>query len=152
MTRQEIDNAHRTSLIIVMAMVTGQLLFAAAAWYLRNRDETMPTTEGLTNPMTLAWLAVSFGSLAVAFTLRGQVTDLDRPEKRERIRTGEITLATVQTRILIMFAVLEGAGLLGITNYLVNGQAHVLLGAIGFLALTTAAFFPKRDWFDAFVS
>ena len=49
-----------------------------------------------------------------------------------------------------MFALIEGAGLLGIVNYFLHGHSPMLLAALAFLAFSIALFFPRREWFDAF--
>ncbi len=149
-TRGEIDQQYRVLATITGAMVMGQLLFAGAAWFL-NSGSTETPVETIRNPITYAWIAFSLGTLPIAFFLRQRLSNLGATsEAAEDIRTGKLTFAIAQTQTIIMFALLEGAGLLGLVNYFLNHQPQILAVTLAYIITAALIFFPRRSWFDAF--
>lgn len=150
-TQQEIDRYYSMAMIIVAALIVGQLIFAGVAWFLHSNGTFTPSGQPLLNPITYAWIFFSIAGFGAALFLRQRLTALGvTPKGQQLIRSGGFTPAHMQSQIIIMFAFLEGAGLLGIVNYLLNGYSSLLAAVLAYIILVSAIFFPRREWFDAF--
>ncbi|MGH7469521.1 MAG: hypothetical protein ACRENP_16340 [Longimicrobiales bacterium] len=151
-TREEIDRTYTTTLVLVGALVMGQVTFAAVVFYMLRAAEQAAPPVRLTDPLVLAWLLVSAGSIFGAFYFRQLISGArDRPAALQRVREGKVKPANLQTMIVIMWALLEGAGLMGLAVAFVLGGAQILYVTIGYIAATGFVFFPRREWFDAFM-
>jgi hypothetical protein len=147
-TRAEVDVQYRTLATILGAMVIGQLIFAGVAWFLKS---SMAPTQPIKNPITYAWLFIMISTLPIAFMLRQRLSGLrDSPSAALDIRSGKITMATVLPQAVIMFALLEGGGLLGLVNYFLHPHPTLLLATLAYIIVTSVIFFPRRAWFDVF--
>lgn len=135
----ERDQAYRISAIIAAAMIAGQIIFAAVSWYLHNMGGQEPTE---TIPILVPiWGAMAFGGVMAAFFTRNRLASVD-PH-------AEVNVAAVQTSVIVMWALLEGPGLLGIVLYFLNGNPNVLYAALGYVLASAIFFFPRREWFGA---
>jgi hypothetical protein len=148
--QSEIDRAYTTAVVLVASLIMGQLIFAGVAWYLASTGGRITEPVPITHPLGLAWLMLAAGSVFGAQFFRRQIPGPhDRPDQLQRIREGTVTPATLQTRIITMWALLEGAGLFGLVVYFLYGLPVVLYAALTYIAVTGLFFFPRREWFEA---
>jgi hypothetical protein len=149
-TREELDAQYRNLAIICGAMVMGQLAFAGVAWFL-NAGKTEPPSDPILTPMTYAWLAVSAATLPFALYLRQRLANLGSTATNlQDIRTGTLNFGIAQSQTIVMFALLEGSGLLGLVNYFLNPHPQLLTATLAVVIACAVIFFPRRSWFDAF--
>src|SRR5688572_31045843 len=126
-TRDQLDAQYRNLTIICGALIAGQLIFAGVAWFI-NSNVTEANVQPLMGPITYAWLGVSLAALPVAFLLRQRLSTIgDSTVSQQDIRTGKINFAVAQTQTIIMFALLEAGGLLGLVNYFLNPHPRLLM-------------------------
>jgi hypothetical protein len=143
-TRDQLDSQYRNLAFICGAMIGGQLLFAGIAWFMN-----VGVTQPIMGPITYAWLAVSVGTLPVAFLLRQRLATMgETPVSLQDIRTGKLNFATAQTQTLIMCSLLEAGGLLGLVNYFLNPHPRLLISSLIYILFCALAFFPRRAWFE----
>ena len=147
-TRDQLDAQYRNLAFICGAMIGGQLLFAGVAWFM-NAGATEANTRPIMGPITYAWLAVSVATLPVAFLLRQRLATMgETTVSLQDIRTGKLNFATAQTQTIIMFAVLEAGGLLGLANYFLNPRPQLLIWSLIYILFAALVFFPRRGWFE----
>ena len=143
-TRDQLDAQYRNLAFICGAMIGGQLLFAGVAWFMNAG-----VTQAMMGPITYAWLAVSVAALPVAFLLRQRLATMgETTVSLQDIRTGKLNFGTAQTQTIIMFALLEGGGLLGLVNYFLNPHPRLLIGSLIYILFCALVFFPRRGWFE----
>ena len=143
-TRDQLDAQYRNLIFICGAMIGGQLMFAVVAWFM-NAGVTQP----IMGPITYAWLAVLVVTLPVAFLLRQRLATMgETPVSLQDIRTGKLNFGTAQTQTIIMFALLEAGGLLGLVNYFLNPHARLLIWSLIYILFCALVFFPRRAWFQ----
>jgi hypothetical protein len=147
-TREQIDQQYRATAIIAAAMIMGQLIFAGVSWFLHGTDEP---TQPLLGPLVYAWIAVAITAVPLALLIRQKLVGLgDSAEGLQAIRDGKTTMANAQTWVIVMFALLEGAGLLGLLNYFVNPYPQLLVAVLVYIIACAIIFFPRRDWLEPF--
>lgn len=140
------EQALLTVRIIGASLGIGVTLFAAVSWYLHRTGASADVGGGTL--MFNAMLAAALGA-AVAGTLfwRARVAPLiERPVPREDwlAHAGE-----VQTSVIIVWGLMEGAALLAEVVYFLYGSPFA--GALGVAAIwvTLALTWPKREWLGA---
>ena len=142
-TRDQLDAQYRNLAFICGAMIAGQLLFAVVAWFMNAG-----VAQTIMGPITYAWLAVLVVTLPVAFLLRQRLATMgETPVSLQDIRTGKLNFGTAQTQTIIMFALLEAGGLLGLVNYFLNPHSRLLIWSLMYILLCALVFFPRRAWF-----
>jgi hypothetical protein len=122
----------RIVLVIWAVLLGGCLSFLAVASYMRSAGMVRPSDL----PELLAWIALGFGVLLVAlsFTVPGQLRPL----------AGATPEVLARSRLIVAWALREGAALFGMVVWLLSGDAKALAAfAIGFAAL--AATPPTED-------
>jgi hypothetical protein len=151
----------RTGRIIVLALVLGSATFMAVAVLLRLRQPNPPPDPPV---LTYAALAAVPVQAVLAFVLPGLITRAlrratagnaslppGRPPTELADARGWALLAVWQARLVVRAALLEGAALLLITAYLIEGSPVTLAGTVLFVA-ALAAQFPTRwgleSWLD----
>jgi hypothetical protein len=152
MEKQSVDQVYKTSALLVRALILGQLVFGAVAWYMHDRGSATPSGSSLINPLTYAWFGLCIVGVIGAMVMQQRIGRLaGSPENMEKIRSGRLTPLQVQSQIIIMWALLESGGLLGLVIFFLSGALPILLAALGYIVLCAVVFFPRRVWFDAFV-
>ena len=151
MEKQSVDQVFKTSALLVRALILGQLVFGAVSWYMHDRGSATPSASPLINPLTYAWFGLCAVGVIGALVMQQRIGSLGKAQNLERIRSGQITPLQVQSQIVIMWALLESGGLLGLVIYFLTGALPILLASLGYIVLCTVVFFPRRVWFDAFV-
>ena len=133
---------HRITTIIVLSLIMGVLLFAGVAWWINQTatHEEIP----ITHPLVLSWLLVAGGSIFGASYFRQQLQR--RGVDRRGVKT-DVSPATVQTRVITMWALVEGACLMGLVVYFVYGVTQLFSATLGYVAVAAIIFFPRREWF-----
>jgi ABC-type xylose transport system permease subunit len=145
MNEAEADRHHRITTMIAGALITGQLAFVAVSWFLFSSGQRTPSGEPALNLMTYIWIALAFSMLAVAFVLRQRI--VAQAETRSN-RT--VAPADVQNQAIIMLALLESAGLMGIVVYFLYGHSQILYAVLAYIVVSALLFFPRREWFNVF--
>ena len=132
--------SYATSAIIAVGLIMGQVLFAAVSWWLHSTGKRTGTDAPAI--MHYVWLAVAIGGLAGANMVRQRLSAAaDSPTER-------LPDATVQTQVVMMWALVEAGGLLGIVLHLLTGKAEVLYSALGYIFVCAVFFFPRKHWFS----
>ena len=133
------DRTYKTAAVIATALITGQLLFAEVAWYLRSTNQ-MPSGTNAGPAMLYIWLAVAVGGLTGANIVRQRLANA-------RDSGAALTGSTAITQSGMMWALLEAGGLMGVVLYLLSGRTQVLYGVLAFIIVSALLFFPRRDWY-----
>lgn len=141
------DNASTQALlafrIIGASLGIGVTLFAFVSWF-RHQQQGPGDAAGDPALMFNLMLAVAVASVVAAILFwRARVSPLiDRPSPdRERAAAGEI-----QTNVVIVWALIEGAALFAVVVYFLYGTT--LAGALGVALIwaSLAATWPRREW------
>jgi hypothetical protein len=152
MATQSVDQVFKTSALITRALILGQLLFGAVAWFITDKGAGASDPD-LVNKLTYVWFGLIVVGVLGAFVLQQRIGGIaGSPTSLQKIRDGQLTPAQVQSQIVVMWGLLEAPGLLGIVIFLLSGSLPVLLAALGYVVLCAVVFFPRRVWFDAFVA
>jgi hypothetical protein len=140
------EQALLTFRIIGLSLGLGVTLFAAVSWYL-NQGRT-PTDAAGAGLMLNAMLAVAVGA-AVAGVLfwRARVAPLiERPHPRNDWLAHA---AEVQTNVIIVWALMEGAALFAEVVYFLYGSAFAGVLGVAAIWITLGLTWPKREWLGA---
>ena len=151
MENQSVAQVYKTSALLVRALILGQLAFGAVAWYMHDRGSITPSDSSIINPLTYAWFGLCVVGIIGALVMQQRIGGLGAPQNMQTIRSGQITPLQVQSQVVIMWALLEAGGLLGLVIYFLTGALPILLASLGYVVLCAVVFFPRRVWFDAFV-
>jgi hypothetical protein len=151
MENQNLDQVFKTSALLVRALILGQLVFGAVSWYMHDRGSVTPSSTPIINPLTYAWFGLCIVGVIGALVMQQRIGALGSASNLEKIRSGQITPLQVQSQIVVMWALLEAGGLLGLVIYFLTGALPILLASLAYIVLCAVVFFPRRVWFDAFV-
>jgi len=119
----------RTTLVIWGAMLTGCLLFAGVATYVRS----LGGMAGGRPPEVLGWLALALPVVLVAASF--SIPSLFRPQG--------VPEGVARARLIVGWALREGGALLGAVVWLISGDAKALAGFA--IAVTALAATPPTD-------
>lgn len=145
-TEMTAEQHHRTTTIIVAAMIMGVLLAAGVAWWTQTNQETVREPILITHPLVLAWLLVAGGSVFGASYFRSSIVgSAARPGLGAT--SPKNSPAARQGRIIIMWALIEGACLMGLVIYFVYGVTQLFSAVLGYILVAAFIFFPRRSWF-----
>jgi F0F1-type ATP synthase membrane subunit c/vacuolar-type H+-ATPase subunit K len=134
---------YRITSMIAIALIIGQLAFVAVSWFLHSSGERELSAEPALNLMTYIWIALAFSMLAVAFGFRQRIVT-----QAERTVNRTVAPADVQNQTIIMLALLESAGLMGIVVYFLYGHPQILYAVLAYILVSALLFFPRREWFN----
>lgn len=127
-----------TSLTIIHgAMLIGQVLFAAVAWFL-NQDGPLGDTESVSVLRIVVPVALIGGLVGNQLFTRSRLPQLQEKDTLAEKLTGYRTL------LITRYALLEGPTLLAIVTYLLGGELTVLLVA-GAIIAYFALLRPTRE-------
>lgn len=143
MNGTEASHHYRNTSIIAIALIVGQLAFVAVSWFLHSSGQREPSGEPALNIMTYIWIALAFSMLAVAFGFRQRIAS-----QAESASNRTIAPADVQNQTIIMLALLESAGLMGVVVYFLYGHPQVLYAVLAYIVVAALLFFPRREWFN----
>lgn len=143
MNGTEATHHHRNTSLIAIALLIGQLAFVAVSWFLYSSGQRTPSGEPALNIMTSIWIALAFSMLAVAFVFKQRIVT-----QAESSLNRTVAPADVQNQAIIMLALLESAGLMGIVVYFLDGHPQVLYAVLAYIVISAVLFFPRRDWFN----
>jgi hypothetical protein len=146
------ETALRTTQIIAGAMILGVLAFGAVATMLVVNDESDAQGSSFIAPLAAG---VSLLLLVVCVIVPANVnsarTGAGASETARDTDSGQLALyAAYQTRMIIRFALLEGAAMLNLVAALVDKQPYSVAIA-GLMAAIMALLFPTRGRVEAFV-
>ena len=129
--------------IIGISLGTGVTLFAFVSWFLHQEQGPInPELDAavLFNGFLGLFLVAALGALAV---FRARVAPvIHRPSEEQ----WQPRASAIQTGIIITWAILEGAALVGEVLYFLTG--HALAGVLGVLLIWggVGLTWPKRSW------
>ncbi len=127
-----------TSLSIIHgAMLAGQVLFAAVAWFL-NQDGALGDPESVAALRVAVPVALIGGLVGHQFFTRSRLPQLQQKETLGEKLTG------YRTFLIVRYALLEGPTLLALVTYLLGGELTVLLVA-GAVMAYFAILRPTRE-------
>lgn len=134
----QVQASYNTAAIIAAALIIGQLLFAAVSWWLHSSGTR--TATDAPDVMRYIWIVVAIGGLAGANLVRTRLVAASELAERPPDEA-------VQTQVIMMWALIEAGGLLGIVLHLFTGNAGVLYAVVGYIVVCALFFFPRRQWF-----
>ena len=147
----EIEHAIKTARIVCGALVSGVLLYAVVAWYLRKTGAVAtvePDTANLLRQVFVAVMVIGVLGWVVIWS-RARVptpSTVARPEVELSRGPGGVV-----SRLIAAYAFLEAVGLVGVTVYLLTGSIGVLATALAVIALGVALSYPREEWFQRFL-
>lgn len=133
--------------IIGASLGIGVTLFAFVSWF-RHQQQGPGNVAGDPALMFNLMLALVVTSVVAAIVLwRARVSPLierPSPDRERRAAGGEI-----QTNVVIVWALIEGASLFAVVVYFLYGAALAGLLGVALIWAALAATWPRREWFDA---
>lgn len=138
------DQAILMMRIIGLSLGTGVTLFAAVSWFLHQQQGAVSSDIDSSlafNGFLAMFLLAAVGAILV---WRWRVAPiLERPERETEWQP---RAAAIQTGVIITWAILEGAALVGEVVYFLTGNG--LAGVLGVLLIWTGIglSWPKREW------
>ena len=127
----------RAARLIAAALILGQLIFVGIIAWIGPRLATGPMPP-------LTWGAAILGAVAVPASLAVRAVRMSRAHAQE----GWQRLAGVMTATIAGYALLEGAGLLNLTAWLVTGSPIPNAAVAGLLIGVQILLFPQPAHFD----
>lgn len=125
----------------------GVTLFAFVSWF-RHQQQGPGDVAGDPALMFNLMLGVAVASVVAAIVLwRARVSPLierPSPDRERRAAPGEI-----QTNVVMVWALIEGAALFAVVVYFLYGSALAGLLGVALIWAALAATWPRREWFDA---
>lgn len=146
---------HRTASIIAAALAGGVALFWGVAWFLVEASGGPGDPGVLTSRLTLwIWGALALPAFAVSLLFTRSARSLATEARRRGLGMGPSSggdggAGTIQTRLIIAWALLEGPALLAGVFFLLNGSRTLLAAAATVYFIGVAVTFPRRSWFPA---
>jgi F0F1-type ATP synthase membrane subunit c/vacuolar-type H+-ATPase subunit K len=137
------EGAYRTSSLIAFALVLGATLYAIVALFLQRGAGHLSF-----DTMTTVWLAFSVATVAAARLLWARLVVPALP--RMGWRTEPISVrdaGRIQSGLIVIWGLLEGAALFGLVVYSVSGSYITLAGALAVLFIGLLATRPRRAFF-----
>jgi hypothetical protein len=132
--------------IIGLSLGTGVTLFAAVSWFLHRQGGALTADIDPTVAFNGFLGMLLLGALGAIFVWRWRVAPvIERPTQEGEWRA---RAATLQTGVILTWALLEGAALVGEVVYFLTG--HGLAGVLG-VALIWVGIgltWPKREWIE----
>ena len=131
------SNSLKTINIIYLALIGGQLMFMAVAFFAAN--EVNADTQSINETLQLVIPFVVLGGLSVSSFVFKSL--LDKIDKKAAF---DIKINSYRGALIVRYALLEGPSLLAIVGYLFT-QNPLFLGMSGIMILAFLYFRPTRD-------
>ena len=136
--------AYRVPLLIGLALPLGVTMFALVAWVVRTQEPAL-TTPASAPMLIYAWIGFaavsSFGALAF-FRSRIEPLITNREARPDNL-AGQLT-----ANLLICWALVEGAALLGVAIYFVTGTRWTAAAGVILMWSAFLATRPQAEWFS----
>jgi hypothetical protein len=141
------DQALRVSRILGMSLLFGVLLFAGIVYVLTGSGSAIDGGEADWQFLIKAWYVVAAVLVAAWYLLWRKATcHTESPASRPAAGGPERVIRL----LIIAWAMLEGAALLGVTVALLTGQRSMLTAAVVLMLAGMAVSFPRAEWFASF--
>ena len=139
----------KTARVLAAAMTFGVVALWVAAWLVSKGGRTPIVPEQSLSELTalILWGALAAAGFAGALVMLRGAAALAESERASGQSVAAATSATIQTRLIIAWALLEGPGLLGGIALLCFGMRAVLFTAIVVFLLGMALTAPRAEWF-----
>lgn len=141
------DQALRVSRILGISLLFGVLLFAGVVYVLTGSGSVVDGGEGDWRFLIKAWYGVA-AVLVVGWYLLWRKATCHTESPVSRPATGGPE--RVIRLLIIAWAMLEGAALLGVTVALLTGQRSMLVAAVVLMLVGMGVSFPRAEWFASF--
>lgn len=144
----------RTARLIASALTAGPVLFWIVAWVMVGRfgQGIVPPESSLTPSVAgWIWLGVALPALVVGFIIRQQAVDLvEQSRGVGDSKTAVEVLGKLQAKLLVAWALFEGAALVSGVFFLLFAVADFVWGGVAVLGLGMFMSFPRREWYEPF--
>ncbi len=141
------EQALRVSRILAMSLVMGVLLFAGVVYALTGSGSVIDGGVGGWQFLIKVWYAVAAILVAAWYLLWRKATCHTESPVSRRAAGGPERVIRL---LIIAWAMLEGAALIGVTVALLTGQRSMLVAAVVLMLAGTAISFPRGEWFASF--
>lgn len=132
---------------IAAALIGGVTTFAVVAWLEGGGEAARPADAHAAGTMLWAWAAAASAAIVAATALwRTRVAPLIESPRGAR-EDGPDGAAALQTGLVLVWAILEGAALFGVLVYYLFGTPLALAGGLLLVWLGIGITFPRSDWF-----
>ena len=132
---------------IAAALIGGVTTFAVVAWVESGGEGVRPGDAAAARTMLWAWAAAASAAIVVASVIwRRKVAPLIESPRGARGQ-GPRGVAALQTSLVAVWAVLEGAALFGVVVYYVFGPPLAVAGGLLLVWMGIGLTFPRSDWF-----
>jgi hypothetical protein len=141
----------RMSLLIWASLLSGVLFFVAFAWFVTDGGASAEP-ESLLGSVQLdlaVWGMLAVGGFFGSLHFRRQGVEAVEAARREGATYDDLPLGTLQTQLIVAWALLEGPALFGGVIFMVTGNTTLLAAALGVFLAGMIAAAPRRDWFLA---
>ena len=141
------DQALRVSRILAMSLLLGVLLFAGVVYALTGSGSAIDGGEGDWQFLVKMWYGAAAVLVAAWYLFWRKATcHTDSPVSRPVTGGPERVIRL----LIVAWAMLEGAALLGVTVGLLTGQRSMLVAAVVLMLAGMAFSFPRAEWFASF--
>lgn len=141
------DQALRVSRILAMSLLLGVLLFAGVVYALTGSGSAIDGGEGDWRFLVKVWYGVAAVLVAAWYLLLRKATYHTESPVSRPVTGGPERVIRL---LIIAWAMLEGAALLGVTVALLTGQRSMLVAAVVLMLAGMAFSFPRGEWFASF--
>lgn len=146
------EQALQVSRIIAIALVAGVTLFAAVTWFIQQ--ERKPAITETSELLFYVFLGVAFASASAAMVIwRSMVAPhIEGAHRAHDTTTAMDPIArtsALQTGLIVTWAVLEGAAMLGVVAYFIDGKGLAGSLAVLLMWIGVGLTWPRREWFPA---
>ncbi|HEX6259246.1 MAG TPA: hypothetical protein VFZ51_01245 [Woeseiaceae bacterium] len=138
------SDAHRTPLLIGLALPLGVTMFAVVAWLVRSQ-EPAPMTGPVVQTLSYAWIGfAAISSFAALAFFRSRV----EPLIANRETPPADVAGQLAANLLICWALVEAAALLGVTIYFLTGTLWTAIAGVILMWSAFLATRPQPEWFN----
>ncbi len=141
------DQALRVSRILAISLLLGVLLFAGVVYVVTGSGSPIDGSEGDWQFLVKPWYGVAAILVAGWYVVWRKATcHTDSPASRPVTGGPERVIRL----LIVAWAMLEGAALLGVTVALLTGQRSMLVAAVVLMLAGMVFSFPRAEWFASF--
>ncbi|MBW3552396.1 MAG: hypothetical protein KY466_02735 [Gemmatimonadetes bacterium] len=132
---------------IAASLIAGVTTFALVAWSMVGERGPQSPDAAATGPVIYAWAVLACGALIAAMLVwRTRITPrLESPRGPRKDEPGR--QAALQSALIVVWALLEGAALFGVVVYFLYGATFPLAGGLLLVWLGIGLTFPRSEWF-----
>ena len=139
--------AQRIDTYVGLSLALGVTIFAGVSWYLHQTGQAPAADPQFTQLLIYAWIALTaVTTLSAVILWRSRVQPLiNGNESLPRERMPQLT-----ANLLICWALIESASLLGVTIYFLTGTVWVAAVAEVIIWVAFLVTRPQVEWYERF--